>query len=292
MKLSQEYKNTVIDELIARRDNFGGTDAQYAKIYGLTGAVYSRLNKGEREKLVSDSQILQIGRELGINNRQSSWKVVRTKVYDNIEGGIKTCQDKGVSMILVDDCGIGKTFCAKAVVKNLKNGFYVDCSQAKSKQQFIKLLAKTLGVDNKGKYYDILENVKYYINQLENPIIVLDEFGDLEYSTFVEYKGIWNATENHCGWYMMGADGLRSKIEKGMNAKKVGFAEIFSRLSDNFISLTPIDTDHKKAFRYELLNQVAQANHTGTKPVEELVAKCMSKDATLRHLDTLIKISA
>lgn len=292
MELSNEYKKAVITELLSRRENFGGTDGQYAKIYGISSAVFSRLKKGETERLISEGQLLQIGRELNINLREQNWQIVRTKVYENIEGSIHFCKEFSSSMMLVDDCGIGKTFSAKAIVKQMKNAFYADCSQAKTKQAFIKLLAKTIGLDSKGRYMDVKANLKYYLNQLEHPVIVLDEAGDLDYTAFLELKELWNATDGFCGWYMMGADGLRAKIEKGVNSKKVGYAEIFSRFSDEFIKLTPSGVDDKKAFRYELLKQVATANHKGQRPVEELIMQCMKKDATLRHLDTLIKISA
>lgn len=292
MNLTTEYKENVRTALLDRRPNFGGSDSQFAKIYGLSGAVYSRLKNGEIEKIISDSLWIQMGRELEINIRKSTWTVVKTKVYENIESSIQFCQEFSRSMILVDDCGIGKTFSAKNVVKTLKNAFYVDCSQAKSKQQFIKLLAKTLGIDSKGKYVDVKANVKYYLNQMEHPVVVLDEAGDLEYTAFLEVKEIWNATDGFCGWFMMGADGLRSKIEKGINSKKVGYAEIFSRFSDEYIKLTPNGVADKKAFRYELLQQVATANHKGSTPLEKLVKTCLDKETTLRHLETLIKISA
>ena len=292
MELSVNYKQEVRTELLARRQNFGGTDAQYAKIYGLSSAIYSRLNKGETERIISESLWLQIGRELGIGNKQSTWKVVRTKVYTEIESSIQFCQNFSRSMVLVDACGIGKTFSARNIVKSMRNAFYIDCSQAKSKQLFIRYFAKTLGIDNKGKYVDVKENLKYYINQLENPVFVLDEVGDLEYTAFLELKEIWNASDGSCGWLMMGADGLRNKIQKGINNKKVGFAEIFSRFSDEFIQLTPNGVDDKKAFYHELLTQVATANHTGNDPVQKLVNQCLKKEATLRHLETLIKISA
>lgn len=292
MELTLAYKQQVRQSLLEARKNFGGTDAQYAKIYNLNGAVYSRLNKGEIEKIISDSQWIQIGRQLNINIRDIDWKIVRTQVYNQIEESISFCQAFSRSMILVDDCGIGKTFCSKNIVKTLKNAFYIDCSQAKTKQQFIRLLAKTIGLDNKGKYVDVKENLKYYLNLLQQPVIVVDEAGDLEYPAFLELKELWNATDGYCGWYMVGADGLRAKIEKGINSKKVGYAEIFSRFSDEFIKLTPNGVDDKKSFRHELLTQVASANHKGTKPIEELVNQCMKKEATLRHLDTLLKISA
>lgn len=291
MEITNQYKQEVRAALIERRQNFGGSDAQFAKIYGLSGAIYSRLKAGETEKIISDSQWLNIGRELDINLRKTKWKIVRTKVYENIEASIQFCQNFSTSVILVDECGIGKTFSAKNIVKTLKNAFYVDCSQAKSKQQFIKLLAKTIGLDPKGKYVDVKATLKYYLIQLQKPVIILDEAGDLEYTAFLELKEIWNATDGFCGFYMMGADGLKSKIEKGINNKKVGFAEIFSRFSDEYIKLTPTGIDNKTAFKNELLTQVANANVSDKSKVPELVKRCMKKEATLRHLDTLIKIA-
>lgn len=290
MEITNQYKQEVRTVLIERRQNFGGSDSQFAKIYGVSAAIYSRLKAGETERIISDSQWLNIGRELDINLRATKWKVVRTKVYENIEASIQFCQNFSSSVILVDECGIGKTFSAKNIVKTLKNAFYVDCSQAKSKQQFIKLLAKTIGLDPKGKYVDVKATLKYYLIQLQKPVIVLDEAGDLEYTAFLELKEIWNATDGFCGFYMMGADGLKSKIEKGINNKKVGFAEIFSRFSDEYIKLTPTGIDNKTAFKNELLTQVANANVSDKSKVPELVKRCMKKEATLRHLDALIKI--
>ncbi|OBS12569.1 hypothetical protein ATE49_04935 [Elizabethkingia miricola] len=292
MQLTTEYKLQVREALLANRDNYAGPDGNYAKTFGLTATKYSRISTGKIEKLLSDSEWLQLGRLLEVGSRKSGWKIVRTKVYENIEASITFCQHYSNSMMLVDDCGIGKTFCSKSIVKTLKNAFYVDCSQAKSKQAFVRLLAKTIGIDSKGKYLDVKANMKYYLNQIDHPVIVLDEAGDLEYTAFLELKELWNATDGFCGWYMMGADGLRAKVERGINGKKVGYAEIFSRFSDEFVKLTPSGVDDKKAFRHELLTQVATANHTGNKPVEQLVLQCMKKETTLRHLDTLIKISA
>lgn len=79
------------------------------------------MKAGEVEKIISDSQWLQMGRELEINSRKSDWKAVRTKVYEEIEDLIIFNQHKSTSTLFVDDCGIGKSFAARNVVKTLKN---------------------------------------------------------------------------------------------------------------------------------------------------------------------------
>ncbi len=292
MNLTNVFKIKVASALIEARENYGGSDSDYAKSKGLKPAIYSRIKGGEIERILSDTMWITLGRELQVRVFDDNWKVARTKVYNEIEDNLSFCKELSRSMVLVDDCGIGKTFCTKHIIKKMRNTFYVDCSQAKSKQLFIRLLAKTVGIDNQGKYNEVLANLKYYITTLEKPLIILDEAGDLDYSAFVELKGIWNGTDGSCGWYMMGADGLRAKIERGINGKKVGYAEIFSRFSDEFIKLVPNGKQDRQHFYSELIGAVASANTEDQNKVKLLINKCINKETTLRYLETLIKIGA
>ena len=292
MNLTKEFKEKVRVAILEKRENYGGSDADYSKSLGINNAVFSRLKSGETEKILSDTIWITLGRELQVKVFVDNWKVARTSVYTEIEDNLNFCKELSRSMVLVDDCGIGKTFCTKHIIKKMRNTFYVDCSQAKSKQLFIRLLAKTIGIDNQGKYYDVLANLKYYITTLEKPLIILDEAGDLEYTAFLELKGIWNGTDGVCGWYMMGADGLRDKIDKGIKNKKVGFAEIFSRFSDEFIKLVPNGKADRQAFYTELIGAVASANLKDQGKIKPLINKCIGKETTLRYLETLIKIGS
>lgn len=290
MTISQEYKEKVIQALLAQRDKFGGSDADYAKSKGMSAAIYSRIAKGEREKLLSDAAWIRLGRELDVQLYENNWKVARTQVYISIQNSLYTAQGLSKSMILVDDCGIGKTFCAKHIIKEMKNAFYVDCSQGKTKQQFIRLLAKTIGVDHTGRYIDVKNDLKYYLTTLEKPLICLDEAGDLDYQAFLEIKELWNGTENACAWYMMGADGLRAKIERGKNAKKVGYAEIFSRFSDSYIKLVPNGAQPRTDFYRTLVTSVAMAQLDDKTLCSKVAVKCINNNAGLRYLKTLIEL--
>jgi len=211
MNLTNEFKQKVVTALLEARENYGGSDSDYAKSKGIKPAIYSRIKNGETERILSDTVWITLGRELQVKVYEDKWKVARTSVYNEIEDNLRFCKELSKSMVLVDDCGIGKTYCTKHIIRKMKNTFYVDCSQAKTKQQFVRLLAKTVGIDNTGKYVDVKANLKYYLTTLELPLIVLDEAGDLEYTAFLELKELWNGTDGVCGWYMIGADGLRDK---------------------------------------------------------------------------------
>ena len=162
MNLTNEFKQKVVTALLEARENYGGSDSDYAKSKGIKPAIYSRIKNGETERILSDTVWITLGRELQVKVYEDKWKVARTSVYNEIEDNLRFCKELSKSMVLVDDCGIGKTYCTKHIIRKMKNTFYVDCSQAKTKQQFVRLLAKTVGIDNTGKYVDVKANLKYY----------------------------------------------------------------------------------------------------------------------------------
>lgn len=290
MTISPDIKEKIRIATLEARSNYGGSDYNYARSLGINNSVYSRLKKGQTEGLLTDTKWLELGRKHNVHLRKENWKVSRTKVYDEIEGSLQFCKELSKSMVLVDDCGIGKTFCARHIARGMKNTFYFDCSQAKNKMRFIRGLARTVGIDSDGRYIDVKDNLKYYLSSLERPLIILDEAGDLDYTAFLDIKELWNATVGYCGWYMMGADGLRHKIERGIRHKKVGFREIFSRFSDEFIKLTPTGVDDKQAFYRQLVGDVATANSASKTKVNTYVKQCLTKQTSLRYLETLIKL--
>ncbi|MGV4459887.1 ATP-binding protein, partial [Ornithobacterium rhinotracheale] len=118
---------------------------------------------------------------------------------------------RSISSNLCDLAAIGKTQKEKQYVKENRNAIYIYFSQVKSKQKLIRKIAQEFVIIYTGRYADVYEDLFFYIKQLEMPLVILDEAGDLDYPEFLELKALWNATEYACGWYMMGADGLREK---------------------------------------------------------------------------------
>lgn len=292
LELTSDYKKRVIDALLEARNHFDGSDASFSKKMGINSAIYSRLLKGDRDKLLSYGQYLNIGRELDITLSERKWNMARTDVFNMIEEDVLFCKEFSKSRMCVDDCGIGKTYSAKYLSRTLHNCFYVDASQAKTKQLFIRLLAKTVGVDCTGKYSDVKANFKYYIKMLPQPIIIIDEAGDLEYTAFLELKEFWNATESACGWYLMGADGLRNKITMGIYHKKEGYKEMFSRYSETYTTLVPIDKHEKINFYKKLITDVLSVNMVNKENLNNIVKRCItSKDDNiggLRRAESLL----
>lgn len=281
MEITNNYKNRVLSALFEARNNYTGSDNAFSKTVGLNVSVFNRIKKGEStDGLISPAKWLSMGRILDVKVNDKNWITARTEVFNKIERDILACKNNSTALIMVDECGIGKTYSARQIVKTIKNAFYVDCSQGKTKQQFIRLLARTIGVDSDGKYSDVKQDLKYAISNIEKPVIILDEAGDLEYNAFLELKELWNATEGDCGWYMMGADGFRSKIHRGINNKKVGYREIFDRFNNKYMHAVPAGIESKKDFYSEMISEVLVANLPKDQHYEinELVPKILGSD--------------
>jgi hypothetical protein len=294
--LTQEFKEKVIEAARERRKLYDGTDGSFAKTLGISASIFSRMTKGEHMGLLKTTQWIMIARDLGITLEDRKWNVARTDVFQMIEEDIQFCKTHSKAKICVDDCGIGKTFTARFLSRTIKNCFYVDASQAKTRQAFIRLIAKTVGGESKGQYFAVKETLKFYLKSLSQPIIVIDEAGDLEYEAFLELKELWNATENCCGWYMMGADGLRAKIERGIANKRVGYAEIFSRYSEKFTTMVPRERQDRNAWYKKLITDVLSANYCAPDQINHIAKRCLSNDSGgniggLRRAESLLILS-
>lgn len=295
MEISNVLINAISEAIIKDRERYSGSANAYAKTLGISGSIFSRLKKGERIGLLSPSQWLNIGRKLNVGIGSHQWKAVETDVYLELQDDFRYCQDNSKALMLVDDCGIGKTFCSKILVAKMQNAFYIDASQNKTKRLFIKALAREIGCGTDGNYSQMLDNLKYYINALGNVFICIDEAGDLDYPAFLELKGLINGTAGRCGWYMMGADGLRAKIQRGIHCQKVGYKEIFDRFASEFRGITPDVKEEKRAFYEKLFYDVAAQNMENKTNINKIVKQCFSKEKTgeiksLRYLETLIRI--
>lgn len=284
--ITENFKSQIITALKQRRENFAGSNAQFAVSLGINASQYSRIINGEMEKVLSDSNWIHLGRLMNIRpNQLQEWQTAKTEMFIYIMTQLDFCQRNNTSRLLCDIPDIGKTYTAVYYAKTHKNVAYIDCSQVKTKQKFVRQIAKEFGLDYNGKYADVYGDLVYYLQELENPLIIADEIGDLEYPAFLELKALWNATERCCGWYAMGADGLKHKIELGINHKKVGYAELFSRFGNCFQKLSPDDEDGVKKFRASHAAKIIKANYNGTDRLKIFV----DSNSSLRRIPDVIK---
>ena len=260
MEITNDIKKRILAAMEANRENYP-SDAKHAASLGIATSVYSQLKTGQTERVLSEASWISMARRLGVELRPGmEWKAAQTATFRYIWAQLTACQNGSLSAIMCDMPNIGKTFTAREYVKQHRNAVYVDCGQVKTKTQLVKQVAKEFGVSCRGQYKDVYEDLVFYLKTVDNPMIILDEAGDLKNEAYLELKALWNATERQCAWYMMGADGLKARIERSVDMKMVGYTELLSRFGDRFCKVTPDDGKERQAFLIEQARVVAEAN--------------------------------
>lgn len=208
-------------------------------------SVYSRILKGETSKVLSDGEWIRIALKLHVSIDGLEWKTAQTKTYRYVRSQILACMEYCAGGIFCDDSSIGKTYTAEDIDIEFPNVALVDCSQNKTWTRLIRAISKAFGLPSEGRIVDIKRQLVEHIYTLDNAIIILDEVGDLSDNVVLELKGLWNATANLIGWYIMGANGLRTKLKKKLDWNKVGYEEWFNRLGNRVQSIVnrPIPGD-------------------------------------------------
>ena len=258
--ITTENKKKILAAITANRVNYP-SDAKHAASLGITTSLYSAVKNGQTERVLSDANWISIARRLNVSLRgEIEWKPAQTSTFKYVNAQLEFCQEASLSGILCDIPNIGKTFTARYYVAHHANAVYIDCSQVKTKVRMLKKIASEFGVGTHGRYVDIFEDLVYYLRSIDSPLIILDEAGDLQYEAFLELKALWNATERCCAWYMMGADGLKEKINRSIECKKVGYTEMLSRYGDRYSKVTPDDGREREKFLNEQARVVAKVN--------------------------------
>jgi len=271
MKITDDIKKRITDAISGDRTNYP-SDAKHAVSLGISASVYNAIKKGNFDRQISDANWVGMARRLGVVLREEiEWKVAETPTYAFITAQLELCQSSGISAIMCDMPNIGKTFTARTYVKSHKNAVYIDCSQVKTKLKLVRKIAKEFGVSSIGRYSDIYDDLVEYLRVIDTPLIILDEAGDLQYEAFLELKALWNATERCCAWYMMGADGLKEKINRFVEGKKVGYTEILSRYGDTFSKVTPDDGKERQKFLRAQAAIVAKINAPEGADIRQIV---------------------
>ena len=260
MEITNEVKQRIAAAIASDRENYP-SDNRHATALGISASVYNAIKRGNYDRQVSDAGWVGLARRLGVQLRaEMPWTAAKTPTYVFISKQLEACQTSGLSAILCDMPNIGKTFTAKAYVGQHRNAVYVDCSQVKTKLKLVRFIAKEFGVGANGRYSDVYADLVAYLRTIDTPLIVLDEAGDLQYEAFLELKALWNATERCCAWYMMGADGLKEKINRAIEGKKVGYTEMLSRYGDTYSRVTPDDQRERDKFLRAQAAIVAKVN--------------------------------
>lgn len=246
-----------------KRSGFA-SQARYARSIGLDKADISNL-KGKKwqtsPQLIGAQKWVRMARASGfVKNEEQKWTTAETKVKRFVDRQLTICKQLGFTSILVDEAGIGKTYACREFATHTPSVFYLDCSNYRTRTRFIEAIARVVGIQPSGRYDDILADSIYSLSMIDSPLVILDEAGDLEDKAMMEFRRMYNSLEGRCGFYLVGSDGLKARIERGLRLKKAGYKEVFSRFGKNFSRIMPLQLQDQVQEYREMGEEILKIN--------------------------------
>lgn len=198
-----------------------------AKKIGVSHAVLTYVSQEQWES-VSDEMLLKIIGALKVTS--DDYKLIKTANYNT---GINLCKDasKRHNLYGLIGCtGAGKTTALKQYYTSNPNVFYVECKNIMNRKHFFGAILRELGVNFIGTVYDMVNRIEEEVKTLENPLLIIDEAGKLSHTLILDLHDLRNATMNNLGVILAGCEYFKENLEKGVQKKKQGIPEFYSRI--------------------------------------------------------------
>lgn len=155
------------------------------------GTVSTILNR--KYENISDEMFRSIASQVGSVAASGGWKIVETGAYREIRFAMSDAQEFRNVTWIVGDAGCGKTTTAQLYREENREVFYVLCSEDMSKAEFIREIARTVGLRFEGRtlreLWDlIIIQIRKCAVQAKNSARMTGKKAILQFSNSPKYK--------------------------------------------------------------------------------------------------------
>lgn len=205
---------------------------------GVSAATVSAILSGKWE-LISDEMWKKCADQTAsVSDRTGGWQIVETGAFQEISYALDDAQQwKNVTWV-VGEAGCGKTTTARMYAESHREVFYLQCSEDMYKGEFVKEIARLVGLRTEG--YTVRELWKAILSalvQMDAPLLVFDEADKLTESVFHYFISLYNQVEDKCGMVFLSTDYIRKRITNGLRYQKPGYKEFYSRIGRKYFEL-------------------------------------------------------
>ena len=271
-QLTNEQKNEIRDLLQEYVGRFPSQNRAANSLTGVSAGTMSTILNG-RYETISDEMFIKIRAQIA-PKKADDWSLCETMLYKELSTLLADAQQYQNVAWAVSPAGSGKSTTAADYAAKHENAFLVSCSEDMKRGDFIRELARVIGVNVADmSLRAALEKVTKYLLSLDNPLLIFDEGDKLPDVVFYYFITIYNRLEGHCGIIFISTNYIKRRIEVGLSYNKKGYDEIHSRICRKFIELTP-------ASGFEVA-AVARANGID----DDKTIKAVVKDAATCNFD-------
>ena len=233
-------KNAISERLRAYVAKYPSQTKAAGSLKGVSVGTVSNILNGRFEN-ISDEMFRNVASQVG-GMGTPGWQIVETGAYQEITEVLSDAQRWRSVRWVTGEAGCGKSTTARVYLQDHKEVFYILCSEDMKKGDFVREIARTVGIRTEGcNIREVWGLILDDIIQMDAPLLVFDEADKLTEPVFHYFISLYNKLEEKCGVVFLSTDYIVKRISNGLKYQKPGYKELFSRIGRKFFTLEPTD---------------------------------------------------
>lgn len=275
--MEEKEKKQIAERLRAYVEKFRSQKKAVGSMKGVSEGTVSSILHGRWDS-ISDEMWKKVGSQVSVRVAEDGWQIVETGAYQEISYALNDAQEwKNVTWV-VGEAGCGKTTTAKLYAESHKEVFYLQCSEDLYKGEFVREIARLVGI--RGEGYTVRELWKAILDeliQMDTPLLIFDEADKLTESVFHYFISLYNKLEDKCGVVFLSTDYIKKRIKNGLRWEKPGYKEFYSRIGRKYFEIE--DTTPNDVYAICTANGV-----TDRKDIDDVMKDAEACDFDLRRV--------
>ena len=248
MEITMKEKDAISESLRAYVAKYPSQTKAAGSLKGVSVGTVSNILNGRYEN-ISDEMFRNVASQVG-GVSATGWQIVETGAYQEITAVLSDAQRWRNVTWVTGEAGCGKSTTARVYLQEHKEVFYILCSEDMKKGDFVREIARTVGIRTEG----------YNIREVWG--LILDDIIQLE---------------EKCGVVFLSTDYIAKRISNGLRYQKPGYKEFYSRIGRKFYELEPTDVNDVFA--------ICSANGvTDRKDIDKVIKEASTCDFDLRRV--------
>lgn len=239
--MEENEKKIIVENLKSYVQRYPSQNKAAGSLEGISAGTLSSMINGNWSR-ISDAMWTKVAEQVKPTGSSSAtgWTIVETGAYQEISYAMQDAQEYMNVTWIVGEAGCGKTTTGRLYAEEHKEAFYILCSEDMLKGEFVRTIARKLGIRSEGyTVRELWQAIIESIIQMESPLIIFDEADKLPESVFQYFISMYNNLEDRCGVVFLSTDYIKRRISNGLRYGRKGYKEIFSRIGRKYFDLEP-----------------------------------------------------
>lgn len=239
--MEESEKRIIVENLKSYIQKYPSQNKAAGSLEGISAGTLSSMINGNWSR-ISDAMWTKVAEQVKPTGSSSAtgWTIVETGAYQEISYAMQDAQEYMNVTWVVGEAGCGKTTTGRLYAESHKEAFYILCSEDMLKGEFVRTIARRLGIRSEGyTVRELWQEIIDSIIQMERPLIIFDEADKLPESVFQYFISMYNNLEDRCGVVFLSTDYIKRRISNGLRYGRKGYKEIFSRIGRKYFDLEP-----------------------------------------------------